>query len=169
MTAGVEEPLSEGGESSARDFAATWGDLPRGCRVVARRKPKPVTRDVRADEISGEVTVRWAGSDVRIRPQVARYADDGSTVASVATATTTTAEAVRSIGTGPSHGTASAARGRTSRRTSDWGPVGCGTPRPRPTAARVAGAAWHCEDVEPEQVVRQAAIPGWLAGGDIGR
>ena len=51
--------------------------------LVARRKPKPVTRDVRADEISGEVTVRWAGSDVRIRPQVARYADDGSTVASV--------------------------------------------------------------------------------------
>jgi hypothetical protein len=47
---------------------SSWGPAPSDALVVARRKPKPVTRDVRADEVRGEVTVFDGLTAAVVRP-----------------------------------------------------------------------------------------------------
>lgn len=67
-------------------YSKAWDELPRGALVVARRKPKPVTRDVRADKVRGVVRL---GSDdpeegpLTLRPSVVYVGDDGATVTDV--------------------------------------------------------------------------------------
>lgn len=58
--------------------------MPARALVVARRKPKPVTRDVRAEDVRGAVRLRTTEHGiVHVRPSALLLGSDGATVQSV--------------------------------------------------------------------------------------